>query len=227
MTGHGLEARLGALARALDAQAPPFDPAVLRAGRSRRFVRRAAVALAVVAALALAPAAVSAFRDLFGVERVPELGPVPYGVAPPFLGRPVPAEAARGAVPFPLRTLGPPEEAWVRDDIAGGMATLAYDGRRILLTQWPAGRVDARIAVVPVDGTAEEVAAGSLRALWIAGAARGTFTLVGADGAVHRELFEVAAGALLWKDGEAALLLQGAGSRERALELASRARPGP
>jgi hypothetical protein len=223
-----LELRLGAVARELDAQAPPFDPAVLRAGHGRRVVRRAVVALAVLVALALAPAAVSGLRDLlFGVDRVPELGPVPYGVAPPFLGRPVPAEAARETVAFPLRTLGPPEAAYVRDDIAGGMVTLVYDGGRTVLTQWPADRVDARIVVVPVGGTAEEVTAGSIRGLWIAGTARGTFTLVGADGAVHRELFDVDAGALLWKDGAAALLLQGARSRHEALELASRTRAGP
>ena len=48
--------------------------------------------------------------------------------------------------------------------------------------------------------------------MWIEGAARGTFTLIGADGAVHRESFEVGPGALLWSDDGMAFLLQGLGS---------------
>jgi hypothetical protein len=46
------------------------------------------------------------------------------------------------------------------------------------------------------------------------------FTLVGADGAVHRESFEVGTGALLWKDEVMTFLLQGAGSMAEGLRLA-------
>ena len=73
-------------------------------------------------------------------------------------------------------------------------------------------------------GTAEELEAGGLRLLWIAGAARGTFTLIGADGTEHREAFDVEDGALLWREGGLAFLLQGAGEKETAVRLASAVR---
>jgi hypothetical protein len=100
------------------------------------------------------------------------------------------------------------------------MVTVSYrDGTR--LTQWAVADVSARAAVVPSSGTAEEVTIGRLRALWIEGTARGTFTVTGADLAVHKELFDVAAGALLWQDGGVAFLLQGAGTKENAARLAA------
>ena len=89
--------------------------------------------------------------------------------------------------------------------------------------RWPTS--SARAAVVPSSGTAEEVTVGGLRALWIAGTARGTFTVIGADLAVHKELFDVAAGALLWQDDGVAFLLQGAGTKEDAARLAAAATP--
>jgi hypothetical protein len=223
MAEHELELRLLATARALDAEAPAFDPALLRAASRPRF-RPMLVAVAAVAALVgvtAAPGAFSALRDLFTVESVPELGAVPQGVAPSFLGRPVAADAAHAAVPFRVRTipsLGAPDTAYVRDDVVGGMVTLAYGSIR--LTQWRPADVHAGAAFVPATGTADDVMVGSLPVLWIAGTARGTFTLVGADGAVHRELFDVAEGALLWEQDGVALLLQGAGTRAEALRLA-------
>jgi hypothetical protein len=60
-------------------------------------------------------------------------------------------------------------------------------------------------------------------ALWIEGTARGTFTLIGADGGVHRERFDVDAGVLLWKEDGIAFLLQGAESRLDATRLAAAA----
>ncbi len=80
-----------------------------------------------------------------------------------------------------------------------------------------------RIALVPTSGTAEDVKIGRVPALWIEGTARGTFTLIGADGTVHKERFDVEKGALLWKQDGVALLLQGAGSKERATKLAAEA----
>jgi hypothetical protein len=101
------------------------------------------------------------------------------------------------------------------------MATVAYRDGRILLTQWPAARVDARIAIVPASGRATEAEVGRLPALWIEGTARGTFTLIGADGGVHRERFDVGAGVLLWKADGMAFLLQGSDSRHDATRLAA------
>ncbi len=221
-----LELRLREVARALDADAPAFDPAALRASARRRARQRWIVAIAVVAALAgmmAAPAAVSALGDLFDVDRVPDLGPVPSDVAPAFGGRQVELAEAQQTVAFRVRTipsLGEPEATYVRDDIVGGMVTVAYrDGTR--LTQWAVADVNARAAVVPSSGTAEEVTVGGKRALWIEGTARGTFTVTGADLTLHKELFDVAAGALLWQDGGVAFLLQGAGTKDDAARLAA------
>ena len=228
MTDHELELRLQSVARALDADAPAFDPAVLGAAGRRR-VSRTVVALAAVAALAglaVAPAAVSALGDLFDVDTVPELGSIAPNVAPAFRGRPTTLDAAQQTVPFRIRTipgLGTPDQVYARDDIAGGTVLVAYD--RMLLTQWPTTDVHPRLTVVPDGATAEDVTVGRLRALWVSGAARGTITLVGADGTVHHELFDVADGALLWQDDEVTFLLQGAGTQENATRLAAEISP--
>jgi hypothetical protein len=226
MSEHQLELRLKAVARSLDSVAPAFDASALRDARPRR-VRRRVVGIAAALALvgALAPAAVSALNELFGVEKVEKLGPVPADVVGP-----LPLFEARSIalddltkVPFAvhmLPTAGRPTAAYVRHDIAGGMVTLAY-GDRLFLTQWPDKRIDTRITIVPTSGTAENVKIGKLPGLWIEGTARGIFTLIGADGAVHKERFDVEKGALLWKQDGVALLLQGAGSKESATRLAA------
>jgi hypothetical protein len=227
MTEHELELRLQAAARALDADAPAFDPARLCRAPRRR-LRTTAVALVAVAALgfAVAPGAISGLRSLFGVDEVTELGPVLHGVAAPFEGRPVSSEAVAEFSPFRVRqisSLGSRDAAYVRDDVAGGMVTIRYG--QILLTQWREADVDARITIVPASGVAEEAEVGRLPGLWIEGTARGTFTLIGADGTIHRERFDVGAGVLLWKAGGMAFLLQGAGPRDEAASIAARVDP--
>jgi hypothetical protein len=226
MAERELELRLRGVARALDLQGPAFDLGLLP-GAPRRRIRGRAVALLCVVAVAgvtAAPAAVSALRHLFDVDQVQELGPLAPGVAPPFAGRSIPVHAVQASAPFRVRmisALGTTDDARVRDDIKGGMVTVAYGGGRILLTQWRTADVHARIALVPFGGAAEDVTAGEVPALWIAGTARGTFTLIGADGEVHRESFEVGAGVLLWKDRGMTFLLQGAGSKADAIRLAA------
>jgi hypothetical protein len=174
---------------------------------------------------AAAPAAVSQLRHLFGVDEVKELGPVPkevVGPLPLFEARQVKLSEL-DTVPFAVHTLptqGRPTAAYVRDDIAGGMVTLVYE-HGLLLTQWPDKRVDARITIVPTSGKAEDVKIGNLPALWIEGTARGTFTLIGADGGVHKERFDVEKGVLLWKEDGIAFLLQGASRTQTATSLAA------
>jgi hypothetical protein len=226
MAEHELELRLRAVADELGARAPAFDLGRLRARRRRRTRGTAAAlvgATAVAAAIA-SPTAVSALQQLIDVDQVQELGPLAPGVAPPFAGRSIPVDAVASEAPFPVRTiasLGTPDDARVRDDIAGGLVTLVYDSGRVRLSQWRTNDIDARITLVPVGGVAEDVTVGALPALWIEGAARGTFTLIGADGTVHREGFEVGAGGLLWNDNGMTFLLQGAGSTADAVSLAS------
>jgi hypothetical protein len=221
MTEHELELRLAGVAAVLDADAPSLDPALFRADRKRRW--RPVAVLAAVAAVVVAPAAVPALGDLFRVETVPELGPRPADVTAPFEGR----RGSVAEVPFSVRTiaeLGAPD-VFVRDDIQGGMVALHYPGG-IVLTEWPADALEARTAIVPVQGTAEEVGVGSRRGLWVAGTARGTFVLTGADGTTHREEFDVTGGALLWEQDGTALLLQGVPDRESAARLAAAAGSG-
>ena len=225
MPEHDLELRLHAVARELDVRAPSFDPARLSAARPRP-MRRRLVALACLAALvgvAAAPTAVSSLQRLFEIDDVTDLGPLAPGVAPPFAGRAVPVDTIQASAPFPVRTissLGAPDAARVRDDIAGGMVTIAYARGRTLLTQWRTTDVSARITLVPAVGRAEDVAVGDLPALWIEGAARGTFTLTGADGTTHREAFGVSPGVLLWNQDGMTFLLQGAASSVDAVRLA-------
>jgi hypothetical protein len=223
MAEHELELRLRAVARTLDADAPTFDPALLRDAPRRR-LRPAVVALvaAAVLGIAAAPGAVSGLKSLFGIDEVKELGPVPYGVTDPFEGRQIPPKDVLKAAPFPVSlvpSLGSPDAAFVRDDVTGGMITVVYGQTR--LTQWRETDVDARITIVPAGGVAEDVKVGRLPALWLEGTARGTFTLIGADGTVHRERFEVRPGVLLWKADGMAFLLQGAESKIEALRVAA------
>jgi hypothetical protein len=222
MSEHQLELRLQAAARSLDAVAPSFDPTALR--KAQRRIRPRFVLIAAVLALVAAPAAVSGLSELFGVDEVKQLGPQPADVTNPFEGVQVSPEQVRKAFPFGARmipSLGTPHAAFIRNDISGGMVSVTYDEGGIVLTQWPDKRIDTRITIVPTSGTAENVKIGRLPALWIEGTSRGIFTLIGADGTVHKERFDVDKGALLWKQDGLALLLQGAGSLEQATKLAA------
>jgi hypothetical protein len=212
------------VARALDESAPAFEPARLstaRRPRPRWMLVAAAVALVAVAS---APAAISAFGRLLDVVTVEELGPVAPDVAPAYLGERAPISEAQALLPFRIRTLGDlaaPDWVYVRNDFSGGMAIVPYG--RVLLTQWPLDDVDARVDVAP-GGTAEEVTVGRLRAVWFAGAARGTLTVLGADGRTHYEAFHVADGALFWEADGMAFLLHGAASKAEAARLAANVR---
>ena len=222
MDEHELELRLRAAAGTLDERAPSFDMSRLPAARARRIPRGIVIACIALAAVAAAPIAVSAIRGLFEVDEIPALGPLEYGVAPPVAGRSVPISTAQASTPWRIHvlpSLGEPNEARVRDDITGGMVTLVY--RSIVLTQWRVSDVSARIALVPTAGKALEVDAGDLEALWVEGTARGTFTLVGADGTVHRESFDVGPDVLLWRDEGMTFLLQGSESQSEAIRLAA------
>ena len=228
MTEHELDIDLllRSAARSLDVDAPVFDASRLRSVSTRRLRGRvlALVCIVLLTGVVAAPAAVSAIGDLFDVDEVTAIGPLEYGVAPPYAGRSVTLDVARVDSPFHIRTissLGAPHDVRVRDDIAGGMVTLAYEHGWIVLTQWRTADVAARIAVVPLDGTADTVAAAGVQGLWTEGASRGTFSLVGADGTVHRESFDVGSGALLWKRDGMTYLLQGAGTRDAAVRLAA------
>jgi hypothetical protein len=229
MAEDAVELRLRALAAALDERAPAFDVGLLRPSTRPR-TSRAVAALACVVALvgvAAGPTTVSALRDLFAVDVVPELGPLGPAVAPPYPGRSVSFAEASAAASFRVSTippLGSPDGARVRDDVVGGMITVVYRGGAVLLTQWRTSDVAARVAVVPASGTAEEAMLEGVPALWIAGAARGTLSLTGADGTLHQESFDVGSGVLLWERDGFSFLLR-AGAKAAAIELAAAVEP--
>ena len=224
MAEHELELRLRAVARALDADAPAFDPALpprrpsaaLPSERSSRWRPSSPLP----ASSARRPpsrrcaASSTSTRSLSSVRRARRRAPV-RGTAR------CPPDAVQSVAPFRVRTissLGAPDAAYVRDDIAGGMVTVVYgDGR----CSRSGGRPTwTRASRSSRRRYREDVTVGRLPALWIEGTARGTFTLIGADGAVHRERFDVSPGVLLWKDDGDAFLLQGAGSKDDAVRLA-------
>ncbi len=228
MTDRELEQRLRATALALDARAPAFDAAPIAAPRRARVRRALAVAAcaALVAGVIAEPAALSAVARFLGVTSVDELAPVAPDVAPPFLGREVSRDAAGRYVGFRIRevgALGDPERFHGRDDLAGGMVSVSYQGG-LVLTQWHAGAVDAGVEVTVSGGSAEDVMVGERGGVWVAGEARGTFVVVGADGARHREEFAVREGALAWEAEGVGFLLQGASSSAEAARLAASVR---
>lgn len=218
MTDRVLEQRLYAAAHALDEVAPAFDARrIARPRRRLRWVLAVAVATVLVGA-AVQPSALSAVARFLGVTQVDELAPL-GGVAPPFLGEAFPREGAQRFVDFRVRTiavLGEPRRFYARNDLVGGMVSVSYAGG-IVLSQWSARDVAATVEVVPANGIAEDVGS----AVWIAGKARGTFVVTGADGALHREEFVVGSGALVWEHAGVGFLLQGAGTKADAVRLAS------
>jgi hypothetical protein len=224
MTERELEQRLQAAALALDALAPEFDAARLPTVRRPRMRPLLAVAAgaAVLAGVAVQPAALSAVARFLGVTSVEELAPR-VDVAPPHLGRAVSGEAAAWFVAFPLReitALGEPERFYGREDVGGGMVSMSYAGG-VVFTQWSAEAVDASVEVIATRGVAEDAAVGSSPAMWIAGEARGTFVVVGADGELHREAFDVRDGVLAWEAAGVGFLLRGASSKADAVRLAA------
>lgn len=218
MTDHTLEQRLYAAAQALDAVAPAFDARqIVRPRRRLRWALAVALATVLVGA-AVQPSALSAVARFLGVTQVDQLAPL-EGVSGPFLGEAFPREGAQRFVDFRIRTiavLGEPRQFHARNDLVGGMVTVSYAGG-IVLSQWSARDVAATVEVVPANGVAEDVGS----AVWIAGEARGTFVVTGADGALHREEFVVRSGALVWEHAGVGFLLQGAGSKADAVRLAS------
>ena len=220
-----LELRLRVVGRELDAHAPTFDAGSSGAAPRRR---RARLVVAMACALALvgvaaSPAALSALRHLFDVDEVTSL------TARAGRRRAVRRQKHPGRHAPSVRSIPRAHDLGARNARRRSRARRHHrrDGHARLrrrspqLTEWRTSDVSARIAVVPVQGSAEDVTIGDLPALWIGGTSRGTFTLIGADDAVHRESFDVGNGVLLWKDAGMTFLLHGAGSQADVLRLAS------
>ena len=218
--------------------APDIAPEVRRRlGRSRpgasprssswarsRLALALAAALVPLAAVAAVPSARDAVLDLFGldgatVEVRPEL---PAGrVAPdPELGARSTLDEARRAAGFDVlapSALGAPEAVFFSDATPGGEVTLSYDGGRLLVSQFQGDRDPNYIGkIVPEVATVERFRGG----VWIEGAPHFFFYRT-PDGGQREDSLRLAGNVLLVERGELLVRIEGAPSRERALEIYS------
>jgi hypothetical protein len=238
-----LERALRDLAREVAVpETPDLAPGVLarleRRPRARAPRRRWALALAVALAVALGavlaiPEARSAlFRVLsIGGERIvlvdelPEVEPAPGELDLAFvLGREVSLGEARAAAGFPLRELDEePDGVYVGDR---GTVWFLYGTPadvRLLVAQTPGvGVGDAFfLKKLAAAGTSvEEVEVRGRRALLLSGDPH-VVVLLDENGAIIQETARLARNVLVWEEDGVAIRLEGAFSREEALELAA------
>jgi hypothetical protein len=208
--------------------APPRRAPLLR---RPLVIALAALALAVAAAMAVPQArtAILEFLRIQGatVERVPvpptvtrvELG----------LGEPVSLPEARAQLAFvPLVPdfpgLGRPDGVYVDELALGGEIVFLYgteNAPRLLLSEFRGDLNPELMSKTAGPGTLIEpvtVAEGS-PGFWIAGAPHELFYL-GPDGEPIRDVVRLAANVLVWERGRLTLRIEGAITKERALELA-------
>lgn len=231
-----LERELHALAAAIELPPTPdlvaaIEPRLAGApARQRRPLVLALAALALAAALAVAasPSARSAFLELFHlrgatVVRLDELPALPVTNELDLGERISIAEAERRAGPLVRLDLGDPDETWIRR----GAVTMIYGDRRharLLFTQFPGSVEELFLKKAAASGTrVERVRVGSRDGLWLEGDPH-FFLYRDPGGAVRSGTAYLAGNTLLWERGSALLRLEGALTRDQALELARAAR---
>lgn len=180
------------------------------------------LALAVAVLLAVSPTARAAARALVDlipgvtITQVGDLHEPGPDVAPGYLGEQTSLDLAVIGAPFRLRRLpGEPTLVYARNDVRGGMVTLVHGD--VSLTQWAAQGSEAAFEVR--GARVEHVDVRRADGLWVDGPARAVYTFVGADGLRHHEAFDTGGTLLLWQEGGVAFRLEGASTREQALEL--------
>jgi hypothetical protein len=193
--------------------------------------RRTAVAVVVAlvaaaAAIALTPAARSAFLDWIDAipgVRIARVEKLPQSeLLPDFdFGRPVTLEEARRAASFPIRLpdgVGDPTDVYLDRDGAGqAVVTIGYD-RRLMLTEWHETQPLFYKLIGP--GTrVDPVRVGASDGVWVSGGDHVVFYL-GADSTEYSRSGRLAGRVLLWDRSGIGYRLEGRFSRQRALELA-------
>jgi hypothetical protein len=241
--------------RLRDAAAPADRSRLRRAGPRRRWLPVPAglprsLALAVVALLILAGgvfAAVPSVRDsvleFFGlqgatVERRPELPPAP-DLRPLELGRSTTLARARARLRFePLvpRAAGSPDRVYVNTDVPGGEVALAYrprsglpeagsTGLGLLVGEFRGDLHPEYLGKIAGETTSiERLRVDGRRAIWIEGSPH-VFFYRPPDMDFAESRLRLADNVLLLERGNLLVRLEGAFSRERALELARSLRP--
>jgi hypothetical protein len=189
----------------------------------RRLVLALVAALVLLAALAAVPSARDAVLDLFGlqgetVEVRPELPQ--REIAPGFrLGERVALDEARARADFHVlipETLGSPQRVYLSDEVRGGEVTLSYRDGELLVSQFRGGvHPDYAGKIIAETNTVERIPGG----VWIEGAPH-FFFYRDPDGSVREDSLRLAGNVLLVERGPLLARIEGAPSKQRALEIA-------
>lgn len=209
--------------------APPARPPLLR---RPLVVAVAALALAVAAAMAVPQArtAILEFLRIQGatVERMPQ----PPAVTRVQLGLAVPVslEEAKARLDFEPSVpdfpgLGAPDAVYVDRRAFGGQVLFLYgteSAPRLLVSEFRGDTNPELISKGAGPGTSIEpvTVSGGYRGFWVAGAPH-EFMFLGPDGEPRFDTVRLAGNALLWQRGRLTLRIEGAITKERALELAA------
>ena len=225
----GIEAALLDLGEAIDY--PPTPDFVVPPDRRRLPVLWAVAAVILVFALVtmLVPAVrdrVTAWLGIRGVtiersQAVDSVAQLPPGV---LIGDPATLEDPSIAfTPLVAAELGDPGGVFVDD---AGRVTLIYDddGTTLLLTQFVGDLEPAILKQVGVETEVEPAIVNGEPAIWIGDGPHAVF-FVDRDGNVGEDRGRLAAPTLLWEVGEITIRLEGASSRERAVEIAESVEP--
>jgi hypothetical protein len=235
-----LEAALLELGREIDFPPTPDLSASVRPrlmGRPRSALQwnRVIVSLAAVfvAALLLAgllalwPTARNAVADRLGLRgvQVTQVRTLPTAITTLNLGQPITLDDAQQRLSYPIQlpaALGTPDAVYFLDLPVGGQAVLVYapngDRPTVLLSEFEGNRAGLGKGVPP-GGTVEEVTINGNRGLWINGDPHAVF-FVDAQGRPQSETTRLAANVLLWENNRLTLRLEGALSRDQAVEIA-------
>jgi hypothetical protein len=240
-----LERALVAIGRELDVpDAPDLVRPVLarieraprraqRDGRRRLALAVALVLIAAVGAMLAIPDARSAFlrvitfggEEIHLVEELPEVSPDPGELDLDLaLGRRVSLAEARAQAGFSLHELGDdPDHVYVGDRGTVWFLYGSPDEVRLLVAQTPRARIDEEYIVkkLATAGTAvDRFEMDGVPALFLSGEPH-VVALVDESGEVIHESTRLAQNVLLWEEGGVAIRLEGAFSKEKALELAA------
>jgi len=211
----------------------------LRARPSHRTARaRRRIAIVFVLALAVPAGAVAAVPpvrdavlDALGIpgvriERTTGPARAPAGRTLDLGSRIAPGSAA-GAVEFePVGAdalLGPPDEAYARASPPGCVLTLVYatpGGTRLLLTEFRGSGAPDLVGKLAGPGTVvERVRVNGERGAWLTGRPH-EIGFLDVRGRLRTDRLSLAGDTLLWQRGPLTLRLEGAASKEAALEVA-------
>ena len=189
----------------------------------RRLVLALAAALVLLAALAAVPSARDSVLDFFGldgatVEVRPELPP--RDLAPGAgLGERVTLAEARAGAGFDVlvpEALGPPQRVYLSDETPGGEVTLSYDGGKLLVSQFRGDlSPDYAGKIVAEANTVDRFPGG----VWIEGAPH-FFFYRDRDGSFREDSLRLAGNVLLLERDPLLVRIEGAPSKQRALEIA-------